>query len=78
MEPNNSKNNQLVVFGENISNINQQENNQNPIYNTMRFVQYKNEVILNDKKRNLYRVKELIEPYNIATHRIEEITKRLI
>ena len=47
MEPNNSNNNQLVVFGENNNNVNQQENNQNPSNNTMRFVQYKKEVILN-------------------------------
>ena len=46
MEPNNSNNNQLVVFGQNNNNMNQPENNQNPSNNTMRFVQYKNEIIL--------------------------------
>ena len=33
---------------------------------------------LDDRKRKLDRVKELIEPYTIATHRIEEITNRLV
>ena len=31
---------------------------------------------LDDRKRKLDRVKELIEPYNIANHKIEEITNR--
>ena len=33
---------------------------------------------LDDRKRKLDRVKELIEPYNIANHKIEEITNRLV
>ena len=47
MEPNNLNNNKFVVFSQNNYNVNQQENNQNPRNNIMRFVQDNNEIILN-------------------------------